>query len=264
MIPPPRLQASDREPNTYAMGYHTHMNIVAIIPAKGTSIRLPGKNIRPMLGKPLIAWSIEAARASRNISRVIVSTDDEGVANVAREYGAEVPFMEPRDISAGGGSVERVLLHAADWLQEHEGYAADALVLLLPTNPLRQPEHLDAMVEQFEKTGADCTASVCEAAATHNPYWMFMRDSSGNIITATGSKLRDMPARSQDLPPCYIRNDIGFVLRPDNLRQNPAVLWGDKVDLYAMDEIFDTDINTQEDWNVTEDKLRRLRGAAGE
>lgn len=234
------------------------MNVVAVIPAKGTSVRLPGKNIRPMLGRPLIAWSIDAARASKHISRVIVSTDDEEVAKIAKEYGAEVPFMEPKEISVTGGSVERVLSHASNWLQEHQGYKADALLLLLPTNPLRQPGHLDAMIEQFQKTGTDCVASVCEAAAAHNPNWMFMRGSNGDIVTATGGKLKDMPARSQDLPPCFIRNDICFVVRPNNLLQDPPVLWGDKVDLYVMDEIFDTDINTPEDWEITENKLSRL------
>lgn len=234
------------------------MNVVAIIPAKGTSVRLPGKNIRPMLGKPLIAWTIEAALKSSRINRVIVSTEDEEVALIAKEYGAEVPFMEPKEISADGGDTDRVLLHATDWLQEHEGYTVDALLLLLPTNPLRLPAHLDDAIEQFEKSGADCVASVCEAAATHNPYWMFMRGDDGNIITCTGGKLKDMPARSQNLPPCYIRNDICFVLKPDNLRKNPSVLWGDKVELYKMAEIFDTDINTPEDWEVTQEKLRRL------
>lgn len=234
------------------------MNIVAVIPAKGKSTRLPEKNIRDMLGKPLVAWSIEAAKKSTKINRVIVSTEDNGIARVAKEYGAEVPFMEPAEISATGGNIDQVLLHAVDWLQEHEGYKTDALLLLLPTNPLRQPEHLDDMIEQFQKIGVDCVASVCEAAATHNPHWMFMRGPDGSAITCTGESLKDMPLHSQDLPPCFIRNDICFVIRPDNLRNPPYLLWGNKMELYEMKEIFDADINTEEDWNLTEDKLRRL------
>jgi len=236
------------------------MNVVAVIPAKGASKRLPGKNTRPMLGKPLIAWTIEAAKKSTKIDRVIVSTNDEEIACVAKEYGAEVPFMEPAEISAGGGNIDKVLLHTVDWLQEHEGYTVDALLLLLPTNPLRIPKHLDEMVELFEKTGTDCVSSVCEAAATHNPHWMFMRGPNGTVITCTGKSLKEMPLHSQDLPPCYIRNDICFVIRPDNLKQNPPLLWGNKMELYEMDEIFDTDINTEEDWCVTEGKLSRLLG----
>lgn len=235
------------------------MNTIAIIPAKGTSLRLPGKNTRPLLGKPLIVWSIEAARRARNIDRVIVSTDDEEVARIARHWGAEVPYIEPKEISEGGGSVEKVLRHAVQWLMEHEQYKTDALLLLLPTNPLREPKDLENMVELFKTSGADCVASVCEASATHNPHWMFVQKQDGTVTTATGGKLKDMPTRSQELPPCYIRNDVCFVLKPSNLDENPPTLWGNNVKLYVMDELYDTDINTAEDWHVTEDKLRRLQ-----
>lgn len=209
-----------------------------------------------MLGKPLIAWTIEAARKSKNINRVIVSTDSEEVARIAKEYGAEVPFMEPEEIAAG--SVDPVLSHTVNWLRENDGYNVDALVLLLPTNPLRLPKDLDAMVELFEKTGTDCVSSVCRADATHNPNWMFMKGHNGTVTTAMGKPLKDMVLHSQDLPPCFIRNDICFVIRPDNLRNPPHLLWGNKMELYEMDGLFDTDINTQEDWNATEDSLRRL------
>ena len=211
-----------------------------------------------MLGKPLIAWAIEATKNSTKINRTIVSTNDEEIARIAKEYGAEVPFMEPDEISTGSGNIDRVLVHTIEWLKEHEGYSVDALLLLLPTNPLRQPKHLDAMIEIFQKTGTDCVSSVCEAAATHNPNWMFMRGPDGTVITSTGKPLKDMVLHSQDLPPCYVRNDICFVVQPDNFRRNPPLLWGNKMELYEMDEIFNTDINTQEDWYVTEDKLRRL------
>lgn len=234
------------------------MNVVAVIPAKGSSTRLPGKNIRDMLGKPLIAWTIEATLKSKNINRVIVSTDDEEVAKIAKECGAEVPFLEPKEISATGGNIDKVLLHTADWLEEHEGYKVDALLLLLPTNPLRLPKHLDAMVDLFKTTGTDCVSSVCRADATHNPHWMFMKGPGGTVVTGTGTPLKDMVLHSQDLPPCFIRNDICFVVRPDNLRNPPHLLWGNTMELYEMDASFDTDINTPEDWDATEDKLRRL------
>ena len=237
------------------------MNVVAVIPAKGKSTRLPEKNIRDMLGKPLIAWTIEAAVKSKNINRVIVSTDDEEIARIAKEYEAEVPFIEPKEISATGGNIDKVLLHTADWLQEHEDYKVDALLLLLPTNPLRLPKDLDAMVELFKTTGTDCVSSVCKAVATHNPHWMFMKGPDGTVITATGKLLKDMVLHSQDLPACYVRNDICFVVKPDNLRHAPKLLWGNTMELYEMPESFDADINTEEDWYITEDKLRRLRGA---
>ena len=239
------------------------MNIVAVIPAKGTSKRLPGKNIRPMLGKPLIAWTIEVALASKNIHRVIVSTDDEEIAAVAKKYGAEVPFMEPKEISAGGGNIERMMLHTVEWLEKNENYKVNGIMLLLPTNPLRLPVHLDECAKLYETSGVDCVAAVCEAKATHNPYWMFMRDSGGKVITCMGQELKDMPRYSQGLPHCYIRNDSCFVIRPGNLRGDTPNMWGENLELYPMDEIFDADINTQEDWGVAEDKLRRLLASEG-
>jgi CMP-N,N'-diacetyllegionaminic acid synthase len=241
-----------------SLGYDTHMNVIAVIPAKGNSERLPGKNARPMLDKPLIAWAIETARGSALIERVIVSTNDEKIAKIAKAYGAEVPFLEPAEISAGGGNIEQVLLHTIDWLEEYEGYVTDVVVLLLPTNPLRLSTHIDASIKKLNGIGADSVVSVCEAKATHNPYWIWTRRANGYVITSTGGSIKDMPRYSQDLPPCYTRNDICFVIRPKNLRENPSNLYGDHVELYVMDEMFDTDINTAEDWNVTEDKLRRL------
>lgn len=235
------------------------MKIVAIIPAKSDSKRLPRKNLLPMLGKPLPVWAIEAAKGSTKIDRVLVSTQDEEIAQMAREAGAEVPFMEPTEISAGGGDIEGLLLYAVEWLKKNENYVPDVVALLQTTNPLRTAEHLDKAIEQFEKSGADSTISVCKALGNHNPHWMIVEDSGQGAHLFTGSALKDIPRRSDHLPLCYFRNDIVYVLKTTNLYQSPCNLYGDKVDLYKMDEIFDTDINTIEDWSVTEDKLRRLQ-----
>ena len=211
-----------------------------------------------MLGKPLLVWAIETAKKSGKINRILVSTPDEELANMAREAGAEVPYLEPPEISAKGGSIERLMRYAAEWLEKNEEYVPDALVLLQTTNPLRLPHHLDEAISLFEKSGAHCVSAVSPATATNHHNWMFMRDADGNVVTGTGGKLKDMPTRSQELPPCFIRNDICFVIRPENLRSDPPTLWGEKMELYLMDEIFNTDINTEEDWNVTENKLLRL------
>lgn len=235
------------------------MNIVAFIPAKGDSKRVPRKNLRMMLGKPLIAWAIEAARGSKKIGRVIVSTSDEEIAGMAKKYGAEVPFMEPTEIAAGGGNIEAALLHAVEWLKKHEQYVPDAVVLLQTTNPLRRPQDLNKAIEQFKQSGADSTVTVCKALGNHNPAWMLMKDKKRGAQMFGGADMRTISSmRSQDLPEYYFRNDIAYVFKPLNLYQTPPNLYGDKVDLYVMDEIFDTDINTPEDWHITEDKLRRL------
>ncbi|MFA6408171.1 MAG: acylneuraminate cytidylyltransferase family protein [Candidatus Paceibacterota bacterium] len=237
------------------------MKVVAIIPAKADSKRLPRKNLITMLGKPLPVWAIEAAKASQKIDRVIVSTQDEEIAQMAREAGAEVPYMEPLEISAGGGDIEGLLLYAVEWLRKNEGYVPDAVVLLQTTSPLRLPDHLDAAIAQFEQSGADSTITVCKALGNHNPHWMLVEDQERGASLFTGGSLKDIPRRSDHLPVSYFRNDIAYVLKPSNLYQTPCNLYGDKVDLYKMDEIFDGDINTQEDWNIAEDKLRRLRSS---
>lgn len=234
------------------------MKVVAIIPAKADSKRLPRKNLIPMLGKPLPVWAIEAAKASRKIDRIIVSTQDEEIAQMAREAGAEVPYMEPLEISAAGGDIEGLLLYAVEWLKKNENYVPDAVVLLQTTSPLRLPEHLDAAIEQFEKNGADSTIAVCRALGNHNPHWMLVEDNDCGALLFTGGELKNIPRRSDHLPPCFFRNDIVYVLKPSNLYQSPCNLYGDRINLFLMDEIFDTDINTPEDWHITEDKLRRL------
>lgn len=238
------------------------MKVVAIIPAKGDSKRVPSKNLRMMFGKPLVAWAIEAAKNSAKIERVIVSTNDEEIARVAKKYGAEVPFMEPVEIAAGGGNIEGALLHAVEWLKKNENYVPDAVVLLQTTNPLRRSSDLDAAIKQFKKSGADSTIGVCEALGNHNPHWMLVEDQEHGALLFTGGNLKDIPRRSDHLPLCYFRNDIVYVLRPSNLYQSPCNLYGDKINLYKMEEIFDSDINTEEDWIVAEDKLRRLRSSS--
>lgn len=234
------------------------MNIVAIIPAKADSKRLPRKNLIPMLGKPLPIWAIETAKASTKINRIIVSTQDEEIAHMARAAGAEVPYMEPLEISAKGGDIEGLLLYAVEWLKKNENYVPDAVVLLQTTNPLRLPHHLDEAIAQFEKSGVDSTITVCKALGNHNPHWMLTADKNHGAILFTGGELKNIPRRSDHLPICYFRNDVAYIMKPSNFYQTPCNLYGNTVDLYAMEEIFDADINTQEDWHVTEDKLRRL------
>lgn len=235
------------------------MKILAIIPAKGDSKRVPRKNLRPMLGKPLIAWAIESAKKASRVDRVIVTTQDEEIARVARTYGAEVPFLEPAEISAGGGDIERALVHAVQWLKEHENYVPDAVMLLQTTNPLRSPADLNSIIERFEESGADSTITVCRALGNHNPGWMLMKDDAHGARMYNGADIRTISSmRSQQLPDCFFRNDIAYVFKTSNLYQTPPNLYGDKVELYVMDEIFDCDINSIEDWHITEDKLRRL------
>lgn len=123
------------------------MEILAIIPARGGSKGVPRKNIREIAGKPLIAWIIDAAKGSKHVTRTIVSTDDQETAEIAKEFGAEVPFMRPADISQDLSTDVEFLTHALEMLQEKEGYEPDIVLRLPPTAPLTTSEHIDTGIE---------------------------------------------------------------------------------------------------------------------
>lgn len=134
--------------------------ILALILARGGSKRLPGKNIRPLAGKPLIAWSIEAARACAAIADVVVSTDDEAIASVARAHGARVPFLRPPALAGDTSTSADAALHALQWLADNEGARFDAVILLEPTSPLRASSDLPGVADLLARRWDDTDAVV--------------------------------------------------------------------------------------------------------
>jgi CMP-N-acetylneuraminic acid synthetase len=145
------------------------MEILGVIPARGGSKGVPGKNIKPLLGKPLIAWTIDEAKKSKLLTRTIVSTDDSEIAEIARSYSAEVPFLRPAEISQDLSTSVEVLRHALDWLKEHEGYEPDIMVLLPPTAPLLQAKDIDRAIGLLiESPDADSVRPVIESSK--HPY----------------------------------------------------------------------------------------------
>ncbi|TOA20395.1 CMP-N-acetlyneuraminic acid synthetase, partial [Vibrio parahaemolyticus] len=138
--------------------------VIAVIPARGGSKRLPGKNTKQLGGKPLIAWSIEAAKKSKYIDRVIISTDCKDIAEVARRYDGDVPFLRPQELAGDTAGTNGVILHVLDQIDESFGY----VVLLQPTSPLRSTEDIDQLLESFdEKTEGVVSVCPCE----HSPLW---------------------------------------------------------------------------------------------
>lgn len=158
----------------------SNLEVLAIIPARGGSKSIPGKNIRIVGGKPLIAHSIIQALESRLISRVICSTDDKEIANVARKYGAEVPFMRPDSISGDYAVDFDFHLHALRWLEENEDYVPELIVQLRPTNPFRTVETIDRAIETLiENPQADSLRGI--RPCTHSPYKMWRKKNNGFI-----------------------------------------------------------------------------------
>ena len=146
------------------------MQVLAIIPARGGSKGVPHKNIRPLCGKPLIAWTIEVALACPTLERIIVSTDDLAIAEVARTYGAEVPFIRPAKLAQDDTPDLPVYNHTLMWLAENENYFPELVAWLRPTVPLRAVQDVEAAVALLQRSDFDCVRSVCKAE--HHPYWM--------------------------------------------------------------------------------------------
>ncbi len=188
------------------------MNVLAVIPARGGSKRLVGKNIRPLGGVPLIGWSLLAAQKSREITRTIVSTDDDVIAETARGLGGETPFLRPKELAADDTTSLAVLQHALDWFEKAEKSSPDLVVLLQPTSPLRTPEEIDAAVRLVRDEGADSAQSVLldETHPTHR----FKLD---------GGRLAPMFPGMQgggrhDAPKIYRPSGSVYAMRPSVLR----------------------------------------------
>jgi len=148
--------------------------ILAIIPARGGSKRLPGKNIKLLKGKPMIAYAILAALGSKFINRVLVSTDDQKIAELAKKFGAEVPFLRPAELATDKAKTVHVLKHAINYLEEQEKSTQDIIVLIQPTSPLILSEDIDYAITRQAQTKTVSCASACEVS--ERPEWMYLLD----------------------------------------------------------------------------------------
>lgn len=184
----------------------SHPRTLALIPARGGSRRLPGKNLAALGGRPLIRWTIEAALGAQSVHDVVVSTDDPAIAKVATAAGAEVPFLRPKDIADDHSTTEEVMRHALQTLAE-AGRVWDLLVLLQPTSPLRISTDIDDAVSLFRERQASAVISVC--LTDHPPEWCNPLPSNGSLEGFLGPDI--VGKRSQDLPTSYRLNGALYV-----------------------------------------------------
>ncbi|HBH04893.1 MAG: hypothetical protein A2X36_05055 [Elusimicrobia bacterium GWA2_69_24] len=190
-----------------------HTRALGIIPARGGSKSVPRKNLHPLLGRPLIVWSIESARRAKSLDRLIVSTDDPEIAEVARAHGAEVPFLRPPELAADDTPDLPVFQHALRMLGDAAGYVPDAIVHLRPTQPLRTAQEIDEAVGLWERTRADCVKSVRPAG--EHPFKMY-RLREGRLVPYLDTAERrrrgpDVPRQS--LEPLYLSAGVVDVVR---------------------------------------------------
>ena len=179
------------------------MEILALIPARGGSKGIPRKNVRLVAGKPLIVYSIEQALSSRLITRVIVSTDDEEIAEISRNHGAEVPFMRPSDYAQDLSPDIDVFRHALEWLRDHESYEPEAVVHLRPPVPVRRVDIIDRAIREFlEHPEADSLRSICRPLQTPYKMWRILNGYLEPIVTV-GGVAESYNAPRQLLPEVY-------------------------------------------------------------
>jgi N-acylneuraminate cytidylyltransferase/CMP-N,N'-diacetyllegionaminic acid synthase len=190
-------------------------NVLMLVPARGGSKGLPGKNARPFLGKPLVARAIQTAADSRVAGRIVVSTDNSDIARAAKDYGAEVPFLRPGELAGDESPVLAAALHALDWLEANEGWKADWLLLLQPTSPLRTADDIRGAFAILNSGDADAVVSVTEAKA--HPFWVKSLDPQGYLRPFVDGQAA--PTRRQDLPPAFSLNGMIYLVRTSALRE---------------------------------------------
>jgi CMP-N,N'-diacetyllegionaminic acid synthase len=191
-----------------------NLSVLAVVTARGGSKGLPGKNIRPLIGKPLINWTIEAALAAPSIDSIVVSTDDEKIATVARSAGARVPFMRPSALASDTASSIDVLLHAIDTL-EQIGESYDVVVLLEPTSPLRESCDIEQSLSQLIENRAGSVVSVCRAES-HHPAFMYRQTSDSRLTPFTNQQPSTL--RRQEIEPVYFLEGTVYCSHIDVLR----------------------------------------------
>lgn len=225
------------------------MKPLVIIPARGGSKGVPGKNIKPLAGRPLLHYTIDAARAIAPDEAICLTTDSEAIASCGRDAGLDVPFLRPAELAADGAGTYPVLLHALDWYGRNRGYSPDVVVLLQPTSPFRTGEHLREAMALYESVGGGADMVVSVVRAKTNPYLNCYEAGPDGFLHI--SKGEGRIACRQDAPACWEYNGAIYIMRPDTLRRMPLSDFPRRIP-YEMDSLASLDIDTPLDWALAE------------
>lgn len=227
------------------------MKYVAMIPARSGSKGIPGKNIKPIAGKPLIAWSIEQALGSKHIDKVVVSTDSEAIAEVSMKYGADVPFIRPQSISSDTATTESAMLHCCEWF-ESQGEPIKNLILVQCTSPVRSSGRFDDAIRFFEEGGYTSILTVTE---THRFFWK-------NPDSPTASYDYRHRPRRQDIPfdeRMLMETGSFYITNTRKLIESNNRLCG-KIGVYETPENESFEIDTPLDFSICETLLKESFG----
>lgn len=189
------------------------MNIIAMIPARAGSKGIKNKNMQQVGNKPLICHTIDAAKSSKMLSRSILSTDSQEMAEIALQQGIEVPFFRPEHLSNDTTCMVDVMIHCVEWLKEKENYRTDLLVTLYPTSPFRTGDDIDKAIQLFLQSDADCLVSV--SAQKHHPFWTLQLDENKRLFHYFGKE--NLFYRRQDMPATFDQNGAIYIVPPENI-----------------------------------------------
>ena len=229
------------------------MKILAIIPARAGSKGVPAKNIKLLGGKPLMAYTSEIALQSKQLSEVIVSTEDEQIMEVAKSLGIKVPFIRPMELAQDKTPTIDVIIHALHWYAK-QNINFDAVCLLQVTSPFRTVEFVDKAIEQFVSSGCDSLVSVQKVPLEYNPHWTFEVNQEGNLRIATGET--EIISRRQELPIAYHRDGSVYITKTEMLLKEHS-LYGKSIAFIESDPDFYVNIDTMEDWRKAEEMIQK-------
>ena len=218
--------------------------LLAVIPARGGSKRLPRKNVLDLAGKPLIAWTIQEALNCKYIDQVIVSTDDKEISDISKEYGADVPFFRPRELATDEAKTVDVVLHLLDEL-EKVGERYDYIILLQPTSPLRTAQNIDESVELLQMKNSDAVISVCESE--HPPLWCNVLPDDMSMDNFLDESVKNK--RSQDLSKQYRINGAIYISSVKKLKKENSFFLSNNCIAYIMKQNVSIDIDTIDDFD---------------
>lgn len=224
------------------------MKILGLIPARGGSKSVPGKNIKKLNGKPLLQYTVEAAKQSKLLTRLILSSDDDKIIDVAKQIQLEVPFKRPSYLAEDSSPTLPVLQHALNFFKAQNLYF-DAICLLQVTNPFKTGEFIDAAIKKFINQGCDSLISVQPVPDKYNPHWTFKKDKFGNLQLSTNDE--EIISRRQDLPNAYHRDGLIYITKTKVVLEQNS-LYGKTVGFIQSPLEQTINIDTFSDWNKAE------------
>ncbi len=230
------------------------VRVLGLVPARGGSKGIPRKNAKLLAGRPLLAYTADAALGARSLTRVVLSTDDEALAAIGRAAGLEVPFMRPPALAQDNTPMLPVIQHAVNEMQRL-GAEYDAVCLLQPTHPLRSSALIDRCVELLCSHDCSAVMTVLSVPAAHNPHWVYVATVDGTLRLFTGAK--EPVSRRQDLQPAYHREGSVYVTRTSVIREGS--LYGGSLLGVEVDPLQSVNIDDETDWARAEQMIEIVR-----